>query len=291
MNTYIPLSSSIEEDDIVLIRNSLSGSQSDLDKLIRRHYNFIYNVAIRFVLSPDDAEDLTQEVLLIVISKLSQFQFESEFRTWLYKIVFHHFLNSKRRKMELIVTDFQVYGQGLDSIPNQELSLEESLHLKEEIEDAKLSCMTGMLICLTRDQRLIFILGEIFQIDSEIGGSVLNISPENYRKKLSRARKELYNFMNQKCGLILESNPCRCPKKTKGFIDAGWVNAEDLKFNNHFTEKIVKFVEGNKNQCDSLLEEKYGSLFKDHPFYDKSTVKGKLIEFENDPEVRKSFSV
>ncbi len=44
--------------------------------------------------------------------------------------------------------------------------------------------------------------------------------------------------MNQKCGLILESNPCRCPKKTKGFIDAGWVNQEDLKFNNNLRKKF-----------------------------------------------------
>jgi hypothetical protein len=69
------------------------------------------------------------------------------------------------------------------------------------------------------------------------------------------------------------------------------VNQEDLKFNNHFTEKISEFVTVNKNQCDSLLEEKYGSLFKDHPFYDKSTVKAKLIEFKDDIEVQKGFSV
>lgn len=280
-----------DSEDKTLISEALGGSRSALDTLVRRHFDFIYNVALRYVLSPDDAEDLTQDVLVKVITKLSQFRHDSDFRTWLYRIVFNHFLTMKKTKMENVVSNFDQYGAGLDSIPNQDLSIEEAFSLKEEVIDAKLSCMTGMLMCLSREQRLVYILGEFFEMDSSLGSEIFSISPENYRKQLSRARKDLYQFMNQKCGLINLDNPCRCPKKTKGFIEAGWVNQENLQFNNHFKQRIHELVLTKSNSCDTLMEEKYGSLFKDHPYYNKSSSKVKILEFTKDLEAKKIFDL
>lgn len=280
-----------DSEDKTLIQEAIGGSRSALDTLVRRHFDFIYNVALRYVLNPDDAEDLTQEVLVKVITKLSQFRHDSDFRTWLYRIVFNHFLTMKKTKMENVVSNFDQYGAGLDSIPNQDLSIEEAFSLKEEVIDAKLSCMTGMLMCLSREQRLVYILGEFFEMDSSLGSEIFSISPENYRKQLSRARKDLYQFMNQKCGLINLDNPCRCPKKTKGFIEAGWVNQENLQFNNHFKQRIHELVHTKSNSCDTLMEEKYGSLFKDHPYYNKSSSKVKILEFTKDLEAKKIFDL
>jgi len=280
-----------DSEDKTLISEAIGGSRSALDTLVRRHFDFIYNVALRYVLSPDDAEDLTQDVLVKVITKLSQFRHDSDFRTWLYRIVFNHFLTMKKTKMENVVSNFDQYGAGLDSIPNQDLSIEEAFSLKEEVIDAKLSCMTGMLMCLSREQRLVYILGEFFEMDSSLGSEIFSISPENYRKQLSRARKDLYQFMNQKCGLINLDNPCRCPKKTKGFIEAGWVNQENLQFNNHFKQRIHELVLTKSNSCDTLMEEKYGSLFKDHPYYNKSSSKVKILEFTKDLEAKKIFDL
>lgn len=189
------------DGDSKLLQEALDGSKQALALLLKRHYGYIYNIAIRFVLKPEDAEDLTQEVCIKVITKLAQFKQGSNFRTWLYRIVFNHFLNSKRRKSEQAISSFKTYGEGLER-PLEELSDEESLQYKEVIEDYKIWCMTGMLICLSRMQRLVFILGEMFEVDSKTGAEVLQISPENYRKILSRARKDLYHFMNHKCGLL-----------------------------------------------------------------------------------------
>jgi RNA polymerase sigma factor (sigma-70 family) len=53
---------------------------------------------------PEDAEDVTQEILIKVIAKLSKFAGRSSFRTWLYRIVVNHILNLKRREREDRVT-------------------------------------------------------------------------------------------------------------------------------------------------------------------------------------------
>ena len=36
--------------------------------------------------------------------------------------------------------------------------------------------------------------------------------------------------MNDRCGLVNRSNPCRCAKKTRGFMQAGYVDPESLLF-------------------------------------------------------------
>ncbi len=43
--------------------------------------------------------------------------------------------------------------------------------------------MSGMLMCLDREQRLIYVLGDIFNINHKIGSEIFNVSLENYRKK------------------------------------------------------------------------------------------------------------
>ena len=280
-----------EIEDKNLISDALGGSKTALEHLISRHYNFIYNVSLRFLLSPDDAKDLTQEVVIQVITKLSQFNGKSEFRTWLYRIVFNHFLNSKRRSLENAIVSFEDYGKELDKIPLEELNEEEALTQSDLVKEAKFSCMFGMLICLERKQRLVYILGEIFEVNSKIGAKFLDISPENFRKILSRSRKELYNFMNEKCGLQNKNNPCRCSKKTKGFIKAGWVNPEKLQFNNDFLKEIAEILPEKINECDNLMEEKYSALFKESPFYQKDKSKELISELTNDNKFRDVFNL
>ena len=255
--------------DAELLQEALSGSKNALEVLLKRHYPYIYNIVLRFVLKPEDAEDLTQEVCIKVITKLAQFNQKSDFRTWLYRIVFNHFLNSKRKKAEEIITSFEEYGKGLEDTPLDELTEQESMEYKEKIEDYKIECMTGMLLCLNRVQRLVYILGEIFEVDSRTGAELLEISSDNFRKILSRARRDLYNFMNSKCGLLHPENPCRCPNKTKEQILAGRINPDSIRFYTGFVKKISAIASVSVNKSENLLEEKYAQLFKEHPFYSK----------------------
>jgi hypothetical protein len=147
------------------------------------------------------------------------------------------------------------------------------------------------LLCLNREQRLVYILGEIFEVDSKTSAELLNISPDNFRQQLTRARKDLYNFMNNKCGLVNSANPCRCPKKTKGFIKAGWVNEQDLQFNNYFTKRISEIAITKANQCDNVLEEKYAALFRNHPYYDKDKSSALINTLTTDPELKHIFEL
>src|SRR6266404_3710038 len=84
--------------DAELVEKAQSGDRAALEQLVLRHQAWIYNIAVRMVFQPQDAEEVTQEVLVKVITKLSTFKGESKFRTWLYRIAANHVLNMKRHR-------------------------------------------------------------------------------------------------------------------------------------------------------------------------------------------------
>ena len=58
------------------------------------------------------------------------------------------------------------------------------------------------MLCLDREQRLIYILGGIFGVTDTVAAELLEISSDNFRQRLAGARRDLHNFMNDKCGLV-----------------------------------------------------------------------------------------
>lgn len=276
--------------DLDLVQASLGGGKRALEMLILRHQPFIYNVALKMTANPFDAEDITQEVLLKAITSLSQFQAKSSFRTWLYRIAFNHIVNLKKRPQEAMFSTFAEYGQFLDSVPNTDLTAEEALVLKSTVEEVKFSCMSGMLLCLSRDQRLIFILGEVFGIDHRLASEILEISPDNFRQKLARARHDLYQFMNSKCGLVNKSNPCRCPKKTKALMQMGIVDPEHLRFNAHYVQRIEDVV---PDRAEKMLNtfEGYQKLFTEHPFQMSAVSQRIVQDILNNDTIREIFDL
>ena len=222
---FNPFTEVAEDDsaDADLVEQAKSGDRAALEKLVLRHQAWIYNIAVRMVFQPHDAEEVTQEVLVKVITKLSTFKGESKFRTWLYRIAANHVLNMKRRWAETRTTTFADYGAAIDGTPDLDLPDPNSVPVEVPllVEEAKNGCTMGMLLCLDRKQRLIFTLGEILGASDTVGGEVLEMTADNFRQCLARARRDLHSFMNNQCGLVNKNNPCRCPKKTRGFIEAG----------------------------------------------------------------------
>jgi RNA polymerase sigma factor (sigma-70 family) len=196
-------------EDRALVARARSGNREALEELIQRHQGWIYNIAVRMLYHPQDAEDATQEILIKAVTQLSSFEGRSSFRTWLYRIVVNHVLNMKRGRIEQKALDFPSYGHVLDDTPDLELSDPRSVSVEARllVAEAMISCVSGMLLCLDREQRLTYILGEIFGVTDAVAAELLEISCENFRQRLTRARRDLHNFMNDKCGLVNRANP------------------------------------------------------------------------------------
>jgi hypothetical protein len=90
-----------------------------------------------------------------------------------------------------------------------------------------------MLLCLDRDDRLAYILGDVFGVTSQEAAEIVGISPVAFRKRLSRARARLHGFMERKCGLVNSANPCRCAHRVTHAVQAGRVDPNQLLFATH----------------------------------------------------------
>ncbi len=255
----------VNHDEELRVRMAKDGDRESLEWLARRHLPWIYNVALRMLCHPDDAEDASQEILVKVITRLSTFEGRSSFRTWLYRIAFNHLLTMKRLRQERWT--FEAYGRVLEELPERELvdSSNPSADVQVWLEEAKIGCTTGLLLCLDREQRLIYVLGDIFGVSDRLAAEVLDVSRDNFRQKLSRARRDLHSFAQGKCGLVNPANSCRCTRKTKAFIDAGYVNPQKLLFVREHVQTVrdvAPAVYDNLEEADR----QYAELHRAHPF-------------------------
>jgi RNA polymerase sigma factor (sigma-70 family) len=286
------LSSKVEDADQerLLIDQAQAGSQDAAGKLVRLHQRFIYNVALKLVHDKDDAKDLTQEILIKMLTKLHQFSFKSSFRTWLYRITMNHFLKSKVRKSEIAIQSFDELAPVLDELYDQEsMSEEEHRKYSKDIVAFRNKCTSSMLLCLDRTQRIIFVLGAIFNLKSPVAAKVLGITPTNFRMQLSRAKADLFQFMNNKCGLINAGNPCRCHKKVKGFIRDGIIDPQTNQFLPEALETISVIAPKKNKELDKLMEGKYLSFFTSQPYEHMDNQDTLINSLLSDPDVRSLF--
>jgi RNA polymerase sigma factor (sigma-70 family) len=279
-------------DDKALITKAIEDDKKALEQILEQYRDWIFNVSLSFVAHRDDAADITQEVLIKILTKLSTFKQESDFKTWVYRIVKNHFLNMKRKKYEMYSMTFDSFARDLDEIPDEELS---GHHFEVEekllVEEAKLSCMKAMLLCLDREQRLIFILGELFEFPDSIGSEVMEISKENFRVKLHRAKQQLYNFMDNKCGLINKKNPCRCARKTTSYIKLGFVDPVSLHFQRDAIATIDSVVQGRVDSFTTEVFSDYRRIFVQHPFLKAPNTLASIHTLLSSEAIRKTFNL
>ncbi|MFT6204225.1 MAG: RNA polymerase sigma factor (sigma-70 family) [Spirosomataceae bacterium] len=285
-----PLSANFSDiASIALVQKSLAGDKNALNQLIEIHEPFIYNVAWKYTNNPEEAKDLTREVLIRVFTKLSTFKGNSAFKTWVYRIVVNQFLQTKRRPMEDRWESFDVFSTELNSIPSPDVSAEEEIEQEVRTKTARTRCMSGMLMCLTREQRLIYILGDVFNLDHNIGAEVFGLSKQNYRVKLSRTRKEFHAFMNQQCGLVNTANPCRCSKKAKAMEAAGKMQTDKKIFDPKYSSTIAAYSEGISDEVADIVDKKYIEFFQRHPTKEDFNTETVINEIVNDNDLHKYF--
>ena len=294
VNTPNPLTDIAAGDgrDQELVLLAKGGSRVALEELVVRHQSWIYNLALRMVHHPEDAKDATQEVLMKLLTRLSTFEGRSSLRTWLYRIAINHLLNMNRGRAESREITFVQYGQNLDDTPDAELPdlLAVPADVQLLIAEARIGCTSGMLLCLDRGQRLVFILGSIFGVSDAIGAELLELSRDNFRQRLARARRDLQNFMQDKCGLVNTANPCRCAKKTRGFIAAGHIDPANLRF---ARERVTHVRDVAARVSDEItgLDEAYAEVYRDHPFQNSPDFVAALRELMNRPDFRSTLEL
>lgn len=182
----------MELDLEMLVSTAKEGDKKALEELILKIQDKIYGLALRMLYNPSDAEDASQEILLRIITHLGTFRGESSFSTWMYRVAANHLLTVRKRRAELRAVSFEEYEKCCDlksAVDWQESQSETLQHLF--VEEIRISCLQGLLLCLDREHRLAYLLSDVFDVNGEQGAAILEITPSAFRKRLSRAREDM----------------------------------------------------------------------------------------------------
>ena len=104
----------MSQTDYQLIINAQKGDMASFEELVYRYDHHVLNIAKSFRNSDDDAKDIYQEVFMRVFRGLKNFQFKSEFTTWLFRITTNVCLTFQSRKKDHDSLD-QVISLGDDN--------------------------------------------------------------------------------------------------------------------------------------------------------------------------------
>jgi RNA polymerase sigma factor (sigma-70 family) len=260
------------ETDEALLAKARLDDQDALEALMARHQPWVFNIALRMLYHHADAEDATQEILIKVLKALPSFRGESKFSTWLYRIAVNHILNVKKEKWAAseAVCSFADAAVGLQRVPDLDPPDPATVPVPFEIlvEEVKVACTMGTLLCLDGRQRLVFILGTVFGVSDEVGAEIAGVTPVNFRQILSRARRDLYEYLRGNCSLIEPGNSCKCARKTRAYIQGGFVDPQNLRFTSGHLRGVRDVVDERADEIREAYMKVADDVYRGHPFYE-----------------------
>jgi RNA polymerase sigma-70 factor (ECF subfamily) len=177
------------EDSVILSQFKNEASKRvAFHQLVQKYKERVYWHIRKMVIVHDDADDLTQEVFVIIWNKLHTFQGESQLFTWIYRIATNeclNFLNKKKRRFFLPIHDV-----------NKELS--EKIDESSDIEGDEIQIkLQKALLTLPEKQRLVFNMKYFEELEyqeiSEIVGTSVGALKASYHhavKKIEEYFKE-----------------------------------------------------------------------------------------------------
>jgi RNA polymerase sigma-70 factor, ECF subfamily len=174
--------------DLQLVERFRRGDQSAFEEVYRQHAGRLYNLAYRMAASPQDAEDLLQDIFLLAHRKLEGFRGEASLGTWLYRLAMNHCLDVLRHRHTRM-------GQQTDSLDAPEapqvaarvpvLGGISRLDLERAIAQLPTAC------------RAAFLLHDVEGLAHQEVASALGISEGTSKSQVHKARMRIRGYLSQ----------------------------------------------------------------------------------------------
>ncbi len=184
-------------DEERLIKRAQNGDSKAFEMLIEAHFKKIYNIAYRIAGNPDDASDMTQEVMIKLFRNINSFGGNSKFSTWVYRVATNTCLDELKKlrrhsaysiNSEINTGEGEFLYEVEDTSPTPDL----------EVERGELSDMVEKAItALNPEHRAIITLRDIQEFSYEEIANILNISEGTVKSRISRARMQLKKILER----------------------------------------------------------------------------------------------
>ncbi|MEM7008475.1 MAG: sigma-70 family RNA polymerase sigma factor [Thermodesulfobacteriota bacterium] len=169
-----------------------SHNEDAFTELVNRYSDKVYRLAYRITQNPDDAEEVLQEVFIILVEKLGTFRREARFSTWLYRVAAnasYMFLRGgkKDKQSQVSIDDYKPYNDHgvLEGVADNDWS---------DIPDYKLLSMEGSELIekaineLPEEYKIVFHMKDVEGMTSKEIAKTLGLSLAAVKSRVLRAR-------------------------------------------------------------------------------------------------------
>ena len=161
---------------------------TDFDTIVEKYADFVYNVALRMMGKPEDAEDVSQDAFLSAYRAFDRFRGESRVTTWLYRITVNAAL-MKLRKEKRARTLTQT---GLEDVDVVSWDTPDKSAASSELGDK----LREGISQLQPDLRAAVVLRDVEQLSNSEASDVLGITVSSLKSRLHRGRILLRKYLS-----------------------------------------------------------------------------------------------
>ncbi len=184
--------------DDQLINRSLAGDNDSFGQLVERYQNKAYSISFRLVQNHDDALDCVQESFIKIFNNLHQFNFQSSFNTWLYRIVTNTSLDLLRKNKKYL-KEISIENPLDGEVDDIYIQIEDENANTEKIitEDEKVKEIHLAINKLSEPLKKVIILFDLENFSLNEISSILNVPVGTVKSRLFRARERLLKILEE----------------------------------------------------------------------------------------------
>lgn len=170
------------KNETEIIQAIIDGDEQALAVFYNMYSEKIYSTALSYTKVVEDAEEITQDVIIKVFKNISKFNEQSSLTTWVYRITVNtslNFLNKKNR--------FVLFRNSINT--TSAINFQHPGVLLENKENAAI--LYQVIECLSENQKTAFILSYIEELPRREVANIMEISLKAVESLLQRAKKNM----------------------------------------------------------------------------------------------------
>jgi RNA polymerase sigma factor (sigma-70 family) len=173
-----------EYETIKMVQN---GNTQAFAYLVNKYQDIVFSIALKVLKNREEAEEMAQETFIKAFRSIQSFKGNSKFSTWLYSITYNTCITQTRKK--------KISTAPLDNLSITPEESDESF--SNFTQENRIDLLDAAMKKLPEDDYMLLIL---YYYDNQSVDEICRItglSDSNVKIKLFRARKKIYNLMNE----------------------------------------------------------------------------------------------
>jgi len=180
-----------------LIRRLKRRDEAAFNEIVKRYQLKVYNLVLRMIGNPAEAEDLAQEVFITVFRAIDRFRGESKFSTWLYRVTVNHCKNRLkylgRRGHHRTQSIDDMHEQDFGAPLKRSVDHPDQILMGYELERAIKQAIGE----LNEEHRVLIILRDIESLTYQEIAGIVDLPVGTVKSRLHRARLALKKRMDR----------------------------------------------------------------------------------------------